>query len=50
MTKKEIMEQIERLERAIWFEKMADFMNWTAYYDMKRELAELQRQLEKAED
>lgn len=45
MSKKEIQEQIEKLEKAIFIESMADFMNWDAYYRMRNELAKLKKML-----
>lgn len=47
MTKEEIREEIKKVERAIFIEEMADFMNWSRYYqltakrdNLKKELAE----------
>lgn len=45
MTKEEIMEAIDRVERAIFTEEMADFMNWERYRELKKKLADLQAQL-----
>ena len=49
MKKNELLKEIERVERAIWYEQMADFMDWNAYYSLKRELSDLRKQLEEAE-
>ena len=45
MTIEEIKARIEQLERAIFYEQMADFMNWTNYYAWTAELNQLKRQL-----
>ena len=45
MTKDELLKEIDRIETAIFMESMADFMDWTRYYDLKRQLAALKAQL-----
>jgi len=49
MNANEIKERIEKIERAIFYEEMADFMDWNAYYSLKREKAELLRKLKEIE-
>lgn len=49
MNANEIKKEIERVEKAIFFEEMADFMNWTAYYHLRNELASLKAELKKVE-
>ncbi len=49
MNANEIKERIEKIERAIFFEEMADFMDWNAYYNLKNEKADLFRKLKEIE-
>ena len=49
MNANEIKERIEKIERAIFYEEMADFMDWNAYYSLKNEKAELLRKLKEIE-
>ena len=49
MNANEIKERIEKIERAIFYEEMADFMDWGAYYSLKREKTELLRKLKEIE-
>ena len=49
MNANEIKERIEKIERAIFYEEMADFMDWGAYYRLKDEKAELLRKLKEIE-
>ena len=49
MNTNEIKERIEELERWCWFEQMADFMNWTAYYKAQAEIKKLKKKLEEIE-
>ena len=49
MNTNEIKKELERVERALFYEQMADFMNWDAYYKLKAEKAELERQLKEIE-
>ena len=49
MNANEIKERIEKIERAIFYEEMADFMDWGAYYSLKNEKAELLRKLKEIE-
>lgn len=48
MSKAEIINEIDRIETALWREEMASFMNWNKYYQLKKELAELKKMLDKA--
>ena len=45
MTKEAILKEIEKVEHRMFYEKMADFMNWDAYYKLKRRKAELEEML-----
>ena len=45
MNKDTIQKEIDRVEKAIYMEQMADFMNWARYYSLKAELAKLKSQL-----
>lgn len=47
MNANEIKEKIERLEKWLYWEEYADFINWPKYYEVKHEIAELKRELEK---
>ena len=49
MNANEIKAEIEKVERAIFYEQMADFMNWSAYYRLRDRKAELERQLKEIE-
>ena len=49
MTADEIREEIKRVERAIFYEQMADFMDWDAYYSLTHKLENLRLELEKIE-
>ena len=49
MTANEIKKEIERVKKAIFFEEMADFMNWRAYYQLNNELTKLKAELKKIE-
>lgn len=46
MTKEEIQNEIDRLERAIFYEEMADFLDWDKYYELKSKVAKLKAQFE----
>lgn len=45
----EIKQDIERVEKAIFLESMADFMNWSKYHELKAELRKLKKELEEIE-
>lgn len=45
MTKEMIEKRIEEVEKAIFYEQMADFMNWKAYYKLTAELKQLKKWL-----
>lgn len=45
----EIRQDIERVEKAIFIESMADFMNWNKYHELKAELRKLKKELEEIE-
>lgn len=45
MTIEEIKARIYQVERAIFYEQMADFMDWGAYYQLKAELDGLKKKL-----
>ena len=45
MSINEIKAEIERIERAIFYEEMADFMNWKAYYRLRDQKRALENQL-----
>lgn len=47
MTTTEIKEKIEQVQRHIFYEQMADFMDWDAYYKLKDELYRLKEELKK---
>lgn len=47
MTTTEIKEKIELIQRDIFYEQMADFMNWDAYYKLNDELYRLKEELKK---
>ena len=49
MNANEIRAKIEKVEKAIFYEQMADFMDWGAYYRLKDRKAELERQLKEIE-
>ena len=49
MNANEIKKELERVEKALFYEQMADFMDWGAYYKLKAEKAELERQLKEIE-
>ena len=49
MNANEIKKEIERVEEALFYEQMADFMDWGAYYKLKAEKAKLERQLKEIE-
>jgi len=40
-----ITERINQIERALQIMQYADFLDWNTYYNLKDELAELQRQV-----
>lgn len=45
MTREELEKEIDRVERAIFYETMSDFIDWCKYYALKNELAKLKAQL-----
>lgn len=45
MAKKEIMKELDRIEKAIFMEQMADFMNWNNYRQLKAREQELKNML-----
>jgi hypothetical protein len=47
MTANEIKEKIARVEYAIFLEQMADFMNWSKYYELQQKKEALQAELKK---
>ena len=49
MTINEIRAEIEKVERSIFYEEMADFMNWTKYYELTAKRDELKKQLKAME-
>lgn len=49
MTANEIRAEIEKVERALFYEQMADFMDWTAYYELTAKKARLERELKEIE-
>ena len=49
MSAEEIRAEIDRVERAIFYEQMADFMDWWKYYKLKAELDDLKRKLAEIE-
>ena len=49
MTTTEIKEKIERLERWMYWEEYADFINWTAYHQAEAEINQLKAELKKME-
>lgn len=49
MTPDEIRAEIRKVEEAIFYEQMADFMDWQVYYRLKNKLDNLKRQLAELE-
>ncbi len=45
MSINELKERLEEVERAIFYEQMADFMNWDNYRRLKAERQTLKNQL-----
>ena len=45
MAKEEIMKELDRIEKAIFMEQMADFMNWNNYRQLKAREQELKNML-----
>lgn len=45
----EIRQNIERVEKAIFYEQMADFMDWNKYHELNAELRNLKKELEEIE-
>lgn len=45
MTVKEIKDRLEKVEKAIFYETMADFMDWDKYYKLRDEERELKLKL-----
>ena len=45
----EIRQDIERDAKAIFLERMADFMNWNKYHELNAELRKLKKELEEIE-
>ena len=45
MNANEIKKELERVEEALFYEQMADFMDWGAYYKLKAEKAKLEKML-----
>ena len=40
-----VKEELEKVKRAIFFEEMADFMDWDAHFRLNRKRVELERKL-----
>lgn len=49
MAKEEIMKELDRIEKAIFMEQMADFMNWNNYRQLKAREQELKNMLNSQE-
>lgn len=49
MTTNKIKKEIEQIEKAIFIEHMADFLDWNAVRSLEKEKAKLEATLEKAE-
>ena len=49
MNANEIKEQIKKVENAIFYEQMADFMNWNKYYELKAKKEKLYQELKEIE-
>ena len=47
MAREEILTELEKIERAIFMEQMADFMNWGNYYKLRARERELKAMLAK---
>lgn len=45
MRKEDIEARIAEIDRAIFYEEMADFMNWSRYYKLTAEKQKLQKML-----
>ena len=50
MTINEIKAEIEKVEKSIFYEEMADFMDWTKYYKLKAKRDTLKAQLKEMEN
>lgn len=50
MTINEIKAEIEKVEKSIFYEEMADFMNWNLYYKLKAKRDALKAQLKEMEN
>ena len=48
-TVEQIKADIEDIKKRIFLEEMADFMDWSAYRSLKRELNRLEEELEEKE-
>lgn len=46
----DIKKDIESVKESIFYEQMADFMNWNAYYTLEAKLKALQKELAEAEN
>jgi hypothetical protein len=49
MTTEELKEEIKKLEDALFYEQMADFMDWGAYHRINGKLRVLKDELKKRE-
>ena len=49
MTTEELINELDRLESAIFMEQMADFMDWSAYRRLKNEQNEVKAELKERE-
>lgn len=49
MTTKEIKAEIAKLDKAIFIEQMADFMDWSNYYRLTAQKEELEKILKEEE-
>ncbi len=49
MTTEEIKAKIEKLKKALFYEEMADFMNWKNYYNLKAKIEALEKELAERE-
>lgn len=46
MTANDIKEELEEVEKHIFYAQMADFMDWSLYYKLSAKKAELQKKLQ----
>ena len=45
MNREQLEIELEKVQKAIFFEQMADFMNWDSYYKLRAQERELLKRL-----